>query len=67
MTEMAKTIPPDGELIIEIKGSNRAIGAYPKEIKEILSIMEKDTASGFNPFLLENFMRRVDKELHAFC
>ena len=37
------------------------------EIKEILSIMEKDTARGFNPFLLENFMRKMDKELKAFC
>ena len=37
------------------------------EIKEILSIMEKDTARAFNPFLLENFMRRMDKELHTFC
>jgi HD-GYP domain-containing protein (c-di-GMP phosphodiesterase class II) len=35
------------------------------EIKEILSIMEKDSARDFNPFLLENFMRRMDKELHA--
>jgi HD-GYP domain-containing protein (c-di-GMP phosphodiesterase class II) len=36
------------------------------EIKEILSIMKKDTARGFNPFLLENFMRKMDKELKAF-
>ena len=35
------------------------------EIKDILSIMEKDSDHGFNPFLLENFMRRMDKELYA--
>ena len=37
------------------------------EIKEILSIMEKDSERGFNPFLLENFIRRMDKELYATC
>jgi HD-GYP domain-containing protein (c-di-GMP phosphodiesterase class II) len=37
------------------------------EIREILSIMEKDAERAFNPFLLENFMRRMDKALHAFC
>ena len=37
------------------------------EIKEIISIMEKDSERGFNPFLLENFMRRMDKELYAVC
>jgi HD-GYP domain-containing protein (c-di-GMP phosphodiesterase class II) len=35
------------------------------EIKEIISIMERDSDHGFNPFLLENFMRRMDKELYA--
>ena len=47
----------------------RSTRPYQKglEIKEILPIMEKDTARGFNPFLLENFMRRMGKELHAFC
>jgi HD-GYP domain-containing protein (c-di-GMP phosphodiesterase class II) len=36
------------------------------EIKEILSIMEKDAERAFNPFLLENFMRRMDNALHSF-
>jgi HD-GYP domain-containing protein (c-di-GMP phosphodiesterase class II) len=34
------------------------------EIKEILGIMRKDTARDFNPFLLENFTRRLDWALH---
>jgi HD-GYP domain-containing protein (c-di-GMP phosphodiesterase class II) len=34
------------------------------EIKEILAIMQKDTSSAFNPFLLENFIHRMDKALH---
>jgi len=34
------------------------------EIKEILAIMQKDTSRAFNPFLLENFIRRIDKALH---
>jgi len=37
------------------------------EIKEILSIMRKDTARDFNPFLLDNFTRRLDRALHALC
>ena len=37
------------------------------EMKEILSIMEKDSERGFNPFLLDNFMRRMDKELYTLC
>ena len=36
------------------------------EIKEILAIMQKDTSRAFNPFLLENFIRRIDKALHFF-
>jgi len=36
------------------------------EIKEILAIMQKDTSHAFNPFLLENFIRRIDKALHFF-
>ena len=36
------------------------------EIKEILAIMQKDTSRAFNPFLLENFIRRLDKALHFF-
>jgi hypothetical protein len=37
------------------------------EMKEIFSIMEKDSEHGFNPFLLDNFRRRIDKELSALC
>ena len=35
------------------------------EIKETLSIMEKDAERAFNPFLLENFMRRMDNALQS--
>ena len=31
-----------------------------------LQIMQKDTSRAFNPFLLENFIRRLDKALHFF-
>jgi hypothetical protein len=37
------------------------------EIREILSIMEKDAERAFNPFLLENFTRRMNNALHSFC
>jgi len=33
------------------------------EIIEILSLMKKESASAFNPFLLENFMRRMHQTL----
>jgi HD-GYP domain-containing protein (c-di-GMP phosphodiesterase class II) len=33
------------------------------EIREIFPILEKDAESAFNPFLLENFMRRMDNAL----
>jgi len=37
------------------------------EIREVLSMMKKDAESSFNPFLLENFIRRMTKALHVFC
>jgi HD-GYP domain-containing protein (c-di-GMP phosphodiesterase class II) len=37
------------------------------EIRELLPIMEKDSGHAFNPFLLENFMCRMNKALHDFC
>lgn len=36
------------------------------EVREILAIMQKDKSRAFNPFLLGNFIRRIDKALDLY-